>query len=67
MVHQLNKHLSLSYSELEYYPGTKNKIPGGLVLVRHDTNYFKNKLSGILETEPGKMRGATKIINFPWA
>lgn len=42
-----------AYSDLEYYPGTKKKIPGGLVLVRHDTNYFKNKLSGMLETELG--------------
>jgi phage terminase large subunit GpA-like protein len=42
----------IAYSDLEYYPGTKKRIPGGLRLVRHDTNYFKNELSSTLEVDP---------------
>ena len=42
-----------AYSNIQYYPGTKKPIPGGLQLVRWDTNYFKNQLAGILEIAPG--------------
>ena len=42
-----------AYSNIQYYPGTKKPIPGGLQLVRFDTNYFKNQLAGILEIAPG--------------
>ena len=37
------------HSNLSFYPGTKKKIPGGLVLLRADVNFFKNQLSGKLE------------------
>ena len=42
-----------AYSNREFYPGTKKPIPGGIQLVRFDTNYFKNQLAGILEIENG--------------
>ncbi|WP_319525670.1 terminase gpA endonuclease subunit [uncultured Desulfosarcina sp.] len=42
-----------AFSNIQYYPGTKKPIPGGLSLVRFDTNYFKNQLAGILEIAPG--------------
>jgi len=42
-----------TYSKIEFYPGTKKPIPGGLQLLRFDTNYFKNQLAGLLEIEPG--------------
>lgn len=43
-----------TYTNLEYYPGkSRNKpIPGGLKLVRVNTNYYKNDLSSILEIPP---------------
>ena len=42
----------LSWSNLEFYPGTRKPIPGGLRLLRHDANYWKNKLAGKLEVNP---------------
>ena len=42
-----------AYSSIEYYPGTKKPIPGGVQLVRFDTNFFKNKLASILEVKFG--------------
>ena len=42
-----------AYSNREYYPGSRKPIPGGIKLVRFDTNYFKNQLAGILEIAPG--------------
>jgi terminase, large subunit len=42
-----------AYSNREYYPGSKKPIPGGIKLVRFDTNYFKNQLAGILEVVSG--------------
>lgn len=41
-----------AYSDIEFLPGTKKRIPGGLKLVRHDTNYGKNNMSSILEIDP---------------
>ncbi len=41
------------YTNIEYYPGTKKPIKGGLLLVNFDTNYFKNQLSSILDVEKG--------------
>jgi phage terminase large subunit GpA-like protein len=38
----------VSTTNLDYYPGTKRVIPGGLALLRVNTTYFKNKLSNIL-------------------
>lgn len=42
-----------TYSKIEFYPGSKKPIPGGLQLIRFDTNHFKNQLAGILEIAPG--------------
>ena len=47
----MSKHYA--YSDREYYPGSRKPIPGGIKLVRFDTNYFKNQLAGILEIAPG--------------
>jgi phage terminase large subunit GpA-like protein len=41
------------YSDIEYYPGTKIAIPGGVKLVRFDTNFFKNKLHATLNVALG--------------
>lgn len=44
------------FSNIEYLPGTKQPIPGGIQLVRLDTNYYKNNLASILEVpkdDPG--------------
>ncbi|GAB6125013.1 phage terminase large subunit family protein [Humidesulfovibrio idahonensis] len=43
------------FSQLDYYPthkGKKKQIPGGLQLLRADVNYFKNRLSSLLEINP---------------
>ncbi|MCK9324565.1 MAG: phage terminase large subunit family protein [Bacteroidales bacterium] len=37
---------------LERYPNTKRPIPGGLMLYRIDTNFFKDMLAGKLEINP---------------
>ena len=42
----------VAYSNLSFYPGSSKKIPGGLVLLRADVNYFKNQLSGKLAIKP---------------
>lgn len=46
----------LSWSNIEFYPGKKKPIPGGIRLLRVDVNYFKNELSrrlGINLADPG--------------
>lgn len=47
----------IAYTTLEYFPpdskGRKRPIPGGLQLVKVDTNYFKNLLDGTLKIAPG--------------
>jgi len=43
------------FTPLEYYPtkgGKKKIIPGGLQLLRADVNYYKNRLSSLLEIAP---------------
>ncbi len=45
-----------SYTNLEFYPGTKKPIPGGLQLLRVNTTYYKDNLARILEitrADPG--------------
>ena len=45
-----------AWSNLEYYPGGKKPIPGGLKLIRFDSNYFKNDVSnrlGVAPADPG--------------
>lgn len=37
----------------EYYPGTNKAIPGGMKRMDIDVNYYKDKLSGKLEIDPG--------------
>jgi len=41
-----------AYSNLEYYPGNQKPIPGGLRLVRINTNFFKNHLANRLDIAP---------------
>ncbi|UIJ38710.1 phage terminase large subunit family protein [Desulfobaculum bizertense] len=46
----------VQYSPQEFYPGTKLRIPGGLVLWKVDTTFFKNDLAAklqILPEDPG--------------
>jgi phage terminase large subunit GpA-like protein len=42
-----------TYSNIEFYPGTKRAIPGGLRLLKADVNYYKNVLSRLLSVLPG--------------
>ena len=42
----------LTYSPLEYYPGTQRRIPGGLRLLKVDTTFFKNDLAAKLSIAP---------------
>lgn len=41
-----------NYRPINRYPGTNKPIPGGVQLIRFDTNYFKNKLSAALDVSP---------------
>jgi phage terminase large subunit GpA-like protein len=41
-----------TWTNLEYYPGKKKPIPGGLKAVNVNTQYYKNALAGILEIAP---------------
>ena len=40
------------WSNIEYYPGTKKPIPGGLKALNINTLYYKNELSRLLEINP---------------
>ncbi len=42
-----------TYSNIEFYPGTKKPIPGGLQLLRANVNYYKNHMSRWLDVVPG--------------
>jgi phage terminase large subunit GpA-like protein len=42
-----------SFTNLEYYPGSKKPIRGGLRLIRFNTTFFKNELDSMLEVSPG--------------
>lgn len=42
-----------TYSNIEFFPGSKKPIPGGLQLLRANVNYYKNKLSRLLDITPG--------------
>ena len=42
----------LSWSNIEFYPGTKKPIPGTVKLLRADVTFFKNILAGKLEIAP---------------
>ena len=41
-----------SWSVIDTYPGTKKPIPGGVQLLRINTNYFKDNLSSKLSISP---------------
>jgi phage terminase large subunit GpA-like protein len=41
-----------AFSKIDTYPGSNKMIPGGLMLLRADTNFFKNLLAGKLEVAP---------------
>jgi len=41
-----------TWTNLEYFPGTKKQIPGGLKGINVNTQYFKDELSGLLEIAP---------------
>jgi phage terminase large subunit GpA-like protein len=43
----------VTYSSVEFFPGTKKQIPGGLKLIRFDSNYMKNLLLSKLKVESG--------------
>lgn len=42
-----------TFSQLQYYPGTHKKIPGGLHLLRANVNYYKDNLSTKLQIASG--------------
>ena len=42
-----------AWSSIDFYPGGKKPIPGGLKLIRFDTNFFKNDLSRRLGVKLG--------------
>jgi len=42
-----------AYSQIEYYPGKTERIPGGLRLVRVNTTHYKNELASRLAVQPG--------------
>ena len=42
-----------STTDVEFYPGTKKPIPGGIKLLRGNVTYFKNTLSNKLNIAPG--------------
>lgn len=43
----------IAWSTIEYYPGTQKPMRGGIRLLRHNTNLFKNDLAKKLEIKPG--------------
>ncbi|MCP4748102.1 MAG: hypothetical protein GY874_18495 [Desulfobacteraceae bacterium] len=58
-----------TWSNQDFYPGTKRPMPGRIVLYKHDTNYFKNLLASRLEVnpdDPGAWR-YNKDLTAEWA
>jgi len=41
-----------TWTNLQYFPGAKKPIPGGLKGINVNTNYYKDELSGLLEISP---------------
>ena len=47
------KSTPMNFTNLEFYPGSKKPLPGGVQLAKLDTNYYKNKLYTKLKIESG--------------
>jgi len=54
---RVNINAPLTFSDIEYFPKSKIKIPGGVKLVNIDTKFFKDDLSTALSVEPGDPGG----------
>jgi phage terminase large subunit GpA-like protein len=52
-VDRRNMTARISWSTIEYYPGTKKPMRGGIRLLRHNTNQFKDDLARKLQIKPG--------------
>ena len=58
-----------TWTNIEYYPGTKKPIPGGLRALNLNSQYYKDDLSGILEiapSDPGAWHFHSETT-FAWA
>jgi len=58
-----------AFTNLEFYPGGKKALPGGLQLIRLDTNFYKNRLYSKLQstiTDPGAWRYSSATTDH-WA
>jgi len=58
-----------TWTNLEYFPGTKKPIPGGLKGINVNTKYFKDELAGLLEvapSDPGAWHENSEF-SFDWA
>ena len=58
-----------TWTNLEYFPGTKKPIPGGLKGINVNTKYFKDELAGLLEvapSDPGAWHENAEF-SFDWA
>lgn len=54
-VHQLKA--PVDFSRIEHYPRSQRKIPGGVTLARVHTKLFKDRLSAMLQIQPGDPGG----------
>ena len=54
-------------SNIEFFPGSKKPIPGGVQLVRINTTYYKNRLARKLGVKPGDPGAMYFQSDFPEA
>lgn len=54
-------------SNMEFFPGSKKAIPGGVQLVRVNTTYYKNRLSRKIGVKPGDPGAVYYHSEFPEA
>lgn len=47
------KSTPMNFTNLEFYPNSKKPLPGGVMLAKLDTNYYKNKLYSKLKIDSG--------------
>ncbi|MGD9209604.1 MAG: phage terminase large subunit family protein [Desulfobacteraceae bacterium] len=61
--------VSHSWTSLQFYPGKKKPIPGGLMGINVNTKYFKDKLLSILQIHPSDPGAWHENAQFPegWA